>query len=126
MLPRPFIPPRLALPLRPSSSTHLHYPPRRFQSSSSPPKPLPRQGSPHITFYKVYGRALLKALTLAFLSYQVVYWAWLTLETEELKDQKNVEVRTLENEVRLMETGRNGHLGGEKRLLEEDVGQKGG
>lgn len=71
----------------------------------------PEQQPPN--FYRTYGRALFKALTLAFFSYQVVYWAWLTLETEEIKDQKNREIKSLEQEVRLLDEGRKGHRPGE-------------
>jgi len=59
--------------------------------------------------YKTHGRALFKALTLAFFSYQVVYWAWLTVETEEVKDEKNREISSLESEVRLLDEGRKSH-----------------
>jgi hypothetical protein len=59
-----------------------------------------------VNFYRSHGRALFKALTLAFLSYQIVYWAWLTLETEELKDHKDREIKALENEVRLLDESR--------------------
>jgi len=64
------------------------------------------QPSPSSNFYRTHGRALFKALTLAFFSYQVVYWAWLTLETEELRDQKNREIKALEAEVRLLDESR--------------------
>lgn len=57
-------------------------------------------------FYRTHGRALFKALTLAFFSYQVIYWAWLTLETEEIKDQKNREIAALEDQVRQLDEAR--------------------
>jgi hypothetical protein len=69
-----------------------------------------RQTSPHVTYYQTHGRALFKCLTLAFLTYQIVYWTWLTLETEEIKDQKNREIKELEREVKLLEEGRKSHL----------------
>jgi hypothetical protein len=86
---------------------------------------LPRAGSSN--FYKSHGRALFKALTLAFFSYQCFYWTWLTFETEAEKDGKNREIKSLESEIRLLEEGRNSHkIGGleigsdgGKRLLEE-------
>lgn len=62
-----------------------------------------------VNFYRSHGRALFKALTLAFLSYQIAYWAWLTLETEEIKAQKDQEITTLENEVRLLDESRRSH-----------------
>jgi hypothetical protein len=47
---------------------------------------------------------------MAFLTYQIVYWTWLTLETEEIKDQRNREIKGLEGEVKLLDEGRKGHL----------------
>ena len=49
---------------------------------------------------------MFKSLTLAFFTYQVVYWAWLTLETEEIKDRTNQEIKSLESEVRLLDASR--------------------
>lgn len=63
----------------------------------------------HRNFYKSHGRALFKALTLAFFSYQVFYWAWIALQAEEMKDQKDYEIRALEGEVKLLEEGRKSH-----------------
>lgn len=51
-------------------------------------------------------------MTLAFLTYQIAYWAWLTLETEEIKDQKNREIKTLEQEVRLLDESRKSQKSG--------------
>lgn len=59
-----------------------------------------------VNFYRSHGRALFKALTLAFFSYQIVYWGWLTLETEELKAHKDQEIKSLESEVRLLDESR--------------------
>lgn len=56
---------------------------------------------------------------MAFLSYQIFYWAWLTLETEAMKDEKGAEIRSLEGEVRLLGSGRGSHLLEGKRLLDE-------
>ncbi|OAL21017.1 hypothetical protein AYO20_11441 [Fonsecaea nubica] len=80
-----------AQPQRPSSTT----------SSAAPERP--------VNFYSTHGRAFFKAITLAFLTYQIAYWAWLTLETESLKDEKNREIRSLEQEVRLLDEGRKAH-----------------
>jgi len=86
-------------------ATKLPHPARPFtksrtlqQSQHAPEQP--------VNVYKSHGRALLKALTLAFFSYQVVYWAWLILETEELKEDKDREIKALENEVRLLDAQR--------------------
>ena len=39
----------------------------------------------------------------------MVYWSWLLLETEEEKDKKNREIKSLEGEVRLLTEGRGSH-----------------
>ncbi|KIW17792.1 hypothetical protein PV08_04987 [Exophiala spinifera] len=70
------------------------------QSSSEGPPEKP------INFYGTHGRAFFKAITLAFLTYQIAYWAWLTLETEEIKDQKTREIKSLEQEVRSLDDNR--------------------
>ncbi|EXJ79079.1 hypothetical protein A1O3_08580, partial [Capronia epimyces CBS 606.96] len=75
------------------------------------PQPQPPPEKP-VNFYQTHGRAVFKALTLAFLSYQIVYWTWLTLETEEIKDQKNREIETLEREVRLLDESRRAQKSG--------------
>ncbi|KAJ9602259.1 hypothetical protein H2200_013114 [Cladophialophora chaetospira] len=77
----------------------------RTQSSS----PQPERP---VNFYRTHGRAFAKVVTLAFLTYQISYWAWLTLETEEIKDRKNREIKSLEEEVRLLEEGRKSHKPG--------------
>jgi hypothetical protein len=91
--------------LKPLSRRTFHTSLTAHQSSSPsrPPKP-------HTDFYRTHGRALFKALTLAFFTYQVCYWAWLVLETEEIKDQKSREIKSLEGEVRLLDEGRNSHI----------------
>ncbi|KAL6242343.1 hypothetical protein RBB50_010891 [Rhinocladiella similis] len=76
--------------------------------------PSSSEGIPEkpINFYSTHGRAFFKAMTLAFLTYQIAYWAWLTLETEEIKDQKNREIKTLEQEVRLLDESRKSQKSG--------------
>ncbi|KAK5092458.1 hypothetical protein LTR70_005419 [Exophiala xenobiotica] len=75
--------------------------------------------SPSTNFYKSHSRALFKNLTMAFLSYQIFYWAWLTFETEAMKDEKGAEIRALEGEVRLLGSGRGTHVLEGKRLLDD-------
>ena len=89
----------LRSPLRDFSSTSRAA--QTTHSSSKPERP--------VNFYKTYGRAFAKVITLAFLSYQISYWYWLLLETEEIKDEKNREIRSLEQEARLLDEGRKSH-----------------
>ena len=56
---------------------------------------------------------------MAFLSYQIFYWAWLTFETEAMKDEKGAEIKALEGEVRLLGSGRGTHVLEGKRLLDD-------
>ena len=69
---------------------------------SLPDTPSP----PGYNFYRTHGRAFFKSFTLAFLTMQLVQWAWLVAETEEEKDARNAEIRKLEGEVRLLGEGR--------------------
>ncbi|KAK5050992.1 hypothetical protein LTR84_003551 [Exophiala bonariae] len=101
-----------ALSQRPSSASpsKLHAAARAFNTSRA----LRQSPAGHeledrpVNFYRSHGRALFKALTLAFFSYQVVYWSWLTLETEELKANKDQEIKSLETQVRLLDETRKG------------------
>lgn len=77
--------------------------PQSTSSSSSSTNGAPEKP---INFYSTHGRAFFKAITLAFLTYQIAYWAWLTLETEEIKDQKTRQIKSLEQEVRLLDESR--------------------
>lgn len=61
---------------------------------------------------------------MAFLTYQIVYWTWLTLETEEIKDQKSREIKGLEGEVKLLDEGRKGRLA--EGLETKETGRKSG
>ncbi|KIW30187.1 uncharacterized protein PV07_05948 [Cladophialophora immunda] len=92
--------------LRTFSAVRMHAQSQRTSSASSPQPERP------VNFYSTHGRAFFKAITLAFLTYQIAYWAWLTVETEYLKDQKNREVKSLEQEVRLLDEGRKAHRPG--------------
>jgi hypothetical protein len=107
--------PRIPLRIRQPISSGIPTIHRTFHASPThnqalPSSPTPQPPNPHTNFYKTHGRALFKALTLAFFTYQVCYWAWLVLETEEIKDQKSREIKSLEEEVRLLDEGRRSHL----------------
>ncbi|EXJ75919.1 uncharacterized protein A1O5_00427 [Cladophialophora psammophila CBS 110553] len=109
---------RALAPLRPTQAQFLRSPLRSFnttckhaqsQHTSSTSSPQPDRP---VNFYSTHGRAFFKAITLAFLTYQIAYWAWLTLETEYLKDEKNREIKSLEQEVRILDEGRKAHRPG--------------
>ena len=110
--------------LRPS---RYHVPFGRFPSSNLNPIPPcskllsysrpTSQSNPHRAYYQTHGRALFKCLTLAFLTYQIVYWAWLTLETDEIKANKEEEIKGLEAQARMLqkEQFRHGSANGVER-----------
>src|SRR5437660_230338 len=107
----PRLPPRTRQHISTSLTTTyrtFHNSPTYQQASSAFPNS--QTPNPHTNFYKTHGRALFKALTLAFFTYQVCYWAWLVLETEEIKDQKSREIKSLEEEVKLLDERRRSHL----------------
>jgi len=71
-------------------------------------KPLRQQHAEDrpVNFYRTHGRAFFKALTLAFLTYQITYWAWLKLETEEDMAAKTAELKEAEENVRRSQAAR--------------------
>ena len=83
-----------------------YHPTSTFRAQQQEP-PLRSDPKAHTNFYRTHGRALFKALTLAFLSFQVFYWCWLTVEAEYEKNGKEKEINGLEGEVRLLEESRN-------------------
>lgn len=94
-------------------------------SSTSQTPPTSNHGSIHTNFYRSHGRALFKSLTLAFFSYQVFYWSWITLETETMKDEKNREIAGLESEVKLLGSGVGTHRVINKEAEEHGDGKLG-
>lgn len=56
---------------------------------------------------------------MAFLSYQVFYWSWTTLETETMKDEKTREIKSLREEVKLLTNGVNSHLFAKEKTVGE-------
>lgn len=58
--------------------------PRRLYSSSPPTPP-----SAHAAFYKTFGRPIAKVALGAIFTYQVVYYAWVRLEHNEVKVDLN-------------------------------------
>ncbi|KAL1982295.1 hypothetical protein VTN96DRAFT_1453 [Rasamsonia emersonii] len=53
-----------------------------------------------IAAFRPFGRPFAKVFLGALFTYQVLYWAWLKLETSELKLQKNEEIRALERRAK--------------------------
>ncbi|CAD6503256.1 BgTH12-02923 [Blumeria graminis f. sp. triticale] len=55
--------------------------------------------SPHIGYYKTFARPVAKVLLMATFTYQVAYWTWVKLETDELKANKTAQLIALEKEL---------------------------
>ena len=96
------------LPARPFTTT--------FSRRQDAPEP------PRYNFYRTHGRAFFKAFTLAFLTMQLVHWAWLVVETEEENDTRAAEIKALESEVRLLDEGRRTHRPG--RAVEDTAQER--
>jgi hypothetical protein len=118
--------PRTFPALSPPHRRPFHTTPPKSQPPPEPNSYYPEPQPSHRTFYRIYSRAIFKAFTLAFLTYQIVYWYWLTIESDEERDELEREIKGLEGAVRLLsgQEGRHGG-GGEKRLLEEGEGRGG-
>ncbi|OJJ88881.1 uncharacterized protein ASPGLDRAFT_116650 [Aspergillus glaucus CBS 516.65] len=50
--------------------------------------------------YKTFVSPFAKVFLGAIFTYQVIYWTWLKLETDEIKVEKNKEVAALEKKAR--------------------------
>ncbi|KAM7202772.1 hypothetical protein V8F20_004286 [Naviculisporaceae sp. PSN 640] len=53
-------------------------------------------------FYKTFTRPVFKTALLAIFTYQLIYYAWVRLETDEIKVEKQAEVQRLEKEVKTL------------------------
>ncbi|KAK5122489.1 hypothetical protein LTR85_004073 [Meristemomyces frigidus] len=78
----------------------------RSQSTYQPPSP-PRaqQPNPHGNFYKQFGRPVAKNFLIAVLTYQVLYYSWMKLESIEVKQEKGGEMHALEGELKGLTKG---------------------
>ncbi|TPX15181.1 uncharacterized protein E0L32_004739 [Thyridium curvatum] len=95
-------PARILLPVRSALGTSQ----RRLASSgpkqtasSSSSKPT----SNYAAFYRTFTRPLAKTMLLAVFTYQLVYWAWVKLETDEIKAEKTAEIAGLEAQVKSLQ-----------------------
>ncbi|CAM1508480.1 Fc.00g053280.m01.CDS01 [Cosmosporella sp. VM-42] len=58
-----------------------------------------KQPSVTAQFYKQFTRPMAKALLLAVFTYQLTYWSWVKLETDEIRAERDTEIATLEAKV---------------------------
>ncbi|KLU88769.1 hypothetical protein MAPG_07753 [Magnaporthiopsis poae ATCC 64411] len=50
-------------------------------------------------FYKTFGRPVFKVSLSAIFVYQLVYWAWVKLEQDEIREERTAEMASLEAQV---------------------------
>ncbi|KAB5563278.1 hypothetical protein GE09DRAFT_777051 [Coniochaeta sp. 2T2.1] len=55
-------------------------------------------------FYKDFTRPVAKCLLLAMFTYQLAYYAWVKLETDEIKEGRNAEITSLEEQVKALQS----------------------
>ncbi|OJD31143.1 pantetheine-phosphate adenylyltransferase family protein [Diplodia corticola] len=77
----------------------------RRSSSYQPPTPPKQEKSSTYAnaqraFYRDFGAPVAKVFLGALVTYQVLYWGWLKLETLETKEEKTAEMASLEAQVR--------------------------
>ncbi|KAJ5166568.1 uncharacterized protein N7482_005349 [Penicillium canariense] len=86
----------LTLPAR-STVTRRSLASTAAQLDSAPQPSSYRQG---MSNYKTFARPFGKVFLGAVLTYQIIYWTWLKLETDESKLEKNEEMTILEKKAR--------------------------
>lgn len=57
-----------------------------------------------IGFYKTFARPVAKVLLMSTFTYQLVYWLWVKLETDEIKAEKQGKSGQEQNRERKKET----------------------
>ncbi|KAL3465383.1 hypothetical protein BJX64DRAFT_253078 [Aspergillus heterothallicus] len=71
-----------------------------------PPHPPPQQSNEPSSYkqgmsrYRLFASPFAKVFLGAVFTYQVIYWTWVKLEMEEMKEERNKDVAALEKEVR--------------------------
>ncbi|TLS27340.1 hypothetical protein PpBr36_04478 [Pyricularia pennisetigena] len=69
---------------------------RCSSSSSSSPSSKPSLSG---SFYKTFGRPILKVVLSAMFVYQVAYYAWVKMETDEITRDRQAEIAKLEDQL---------------------------
>ncbi|KAG9255241.1 uncharacterized protein F5Z01DRAFT_673193 [Emericellopsis atlantica] len=79
------------IPLRRMPLAPLSISQRRLYASKAP--------NPASQFYKTFTRPVAKVLLIAVFTYQLIYWSWVKLDTEETKAQADATIAGLEAQV---------------------------
>ena len=94
---------RITRRIQPLANRHLLQ--RGRNSTYQPPEP-PQSSNRHRTFYRTFGRPLGKNFLIAVVTFQVIYWSWLKLESLDTKEEKNEEIQSLESELKSLTKGK--------------------
>ncbi|EPE09731.1 hypothetical protein F503_07507 [Ophiostoma piceae UAMH 11346] len=71
----------------------------RWNSSSSEP-------SAYSSFFKTFGRPIAKVSLMAVFAYQLVFFAWMKLETDDIRSSRNAEIASLETQVKELQAAK--------------------
>ncbi|EKJ70386.1 hypothetical protein NXS19_012578 [Fusarium pseudograminearum] len=66
---------------------------RRMYASKSQPSPTSQ-------FYRTFTRPIAKTLLIAVFSYQLAYWSWVKLETDEIRAERDATIEKLETTIK--------------------------
>ncbi|CAG7558609.1 unnamed protein product [Fusarium equiseti] len=58
------------------------------------------QPSPTSQFYRTFTRPIAKTLLIAVFVYQLAYWSWVKLETDEIRAERDATIETLETTIK--------------------------
>lgn len=96
-----------SLPLRGQQQSAPYQAPDQTQAL-----PTTEKRNPHREVYKQggMGRPVARNFLIAMVTFQVLYWTWLKLESIEIKQEKQEELKALESEVKSL-TGFQGRDG---------------
>ncbi|KFH46266.1 hypothetical protein ACRE_029370 [Hapsidospora chrysogenum ATCC 11550] len=61
--------------------------------------PSDKSNNPTSQFYKTFTRPVAKVLLMAVLTYQLIYWSWVKLETDEIRAERDATIADLEAKV---------------------------
>ncbi|KAK3297519.1 uncharacterized protein B0H64DRAFT_440977 [Chaetomium fimeti] len=81
--------------------------------------------SPTGAFYKTFTRPVAKCALLAVFVYQLVYFGWAKLETDEIKEERQAEIVKLEAQVRGLQAARTAATAGATTTTDESNGGSG-
>ena len=95
--------PRVARRFQPLASRRF---PQPRWNSTLPPSGPPQSSNRHRAFYRTFGRPLGQNFLIAVVTFQVIYWSWLKLESLETKKERSEEIQALEGELKGLTKGK--------------------